>query len=254
MDDVPLERLDDLWDFGDPAESERRFTALLVRARRDESGRHVAETLTQIARAQGLQRRFEDADRTLDDAQAALGADDDRTRVRILLERGRVANTAGREGRGSEEFLAAWELARASGEDGLAVDAAHMLGIVEPPESAWEWNERAIELARSSTDPAARRWVASVANNMAWAKHDAGAYEEALDLFELALAERERQDDPGRTRVARWSVARCLRSLGRTEEALAEQQSLAAELEALSESDEYVIEEIAECLRALGRA
>ena len=129
-----------------------------------------------------------------------------------------------------------------------------MLGIVEPSARAWEWNERAMELARSSPDPAAQRWVASVANNMAWAKHDAGAYEEALELFSLALVERERQDDPGRTRIARWSVARCLRSLGRTEEALAEQQSLAAELEALGETDEYVTEEIAECLRALGRA
>ena len=129
-----------------------------------------------------------------------------------------------------------------------------MLGIVEQPERAWEWNERAMELARSSTDPAARRWVASIANNMAWARHEAGAYEEALELFSLALAERERQDDPGRTRIARWCVARCLRSLGRTEEALAEQQSLAAELDALGETDEYVTEEIAECLRALGRA
>ena len=254
MDEVPLERLDDLWEFGDPAESERRFTAHLVRTRREADARYVAETLSQLARAQGLQRRFEDAGRTLDDAEAALGADDDRGRVRILLERGRVANTAGREGGGSKEFLAAWELARSSGEDTFAVDAAHMLGIVEPPARAWEWNERAMELARSSPDPGAQRWIASVANNMAWAKHDAGAYEEALELFSLALVERGRQGDTDRTRIARWSVARCLRSLGRTEEALSEQQSLAAELETLVETDEYVTEEIAECLRALGRA
>jgi tetratricopeptide (TPR) repeat protein len=253
MDDVPLERLDDLWDFGDPAESERRFTALLVRARRDESGRHVAETLTQIARAQGLQRRFEDADRTLDDADAALGSDDHRGRVRILLERGRIANTAGRPGRGADSFLHAWEVARASEEDALAVDAAHMLGIVEPPDSAGEWNERAMQLARSSSDPDARRWVASLANNMAWARHDAGDDEKALELFKLALAERERQDDPVRTRIARWSVARCLRSLGRADEALAEQRLLAAELEAVGEIDGYVTEEIAECLLTLGR-
>ena len=129
-----------------------------------------------------------------------------------------------------------------------------MLGIVEPANDGWAWNERAMELARTSSDPAARRWVASIANNMAWARHGAGAYQEALELFRLALVERERQDDPARTRIARWSVARCLRSLGRTEEALAEQQSLAAELEALGETDEYVTEEIAECLRELGRA
>jgi tetratricopeptide (TPR) repeat protein len=246
-------RLDALWDFGDPAASEQRFRAVVEHARAD-GDRILAEALTQLARAQGLQGRFEDADRTLDDAEAALDRDEQRGRIRILLERGRVANTAGRDGRGSKEFLAAWELARSAGEDAFAVDAAHMLGIVEPPARAWEWNERAMELARSSSDPGAQRWVASVANNMAWAKHDAGAYEEALELFRLALAERERQGDPGRTRIARWSVARCLRSLGRTEEALAEQQSLAAELEALGETDEHVTEEIAECLRALGRA
>jgi tetratricopeptide (TPR) repeat protein len=244
--------LDELWDFGDPAGSERRFTAHLARVR-EEDGDDVAETLTQVARAQGLQHRFVDADRTLDDAEAVVHDDGRRARVRILLERGRITNTAGRTGRGADTFRAAWELARTAGEDALAVDAAHMLGIVEEPRLAWEWNERAMELARSSPDPAAQRWVASLANNMGWAKHDTGAYDEALELFELALSERERQDDPARTRIARWSVARCLRSLGRTEEALAEQQALASELEALGETDEYVTEEIAECLRALGR-
>ena len=254
MNDIPLERLDDLWDFGDPAGSERRFIEHVARARDERDGGSVAETLTQVARAQGLQDRFDDADRTLADAEAALGGDDRRGRIRVLLERGRVANTAGREGRGADAFLAAWELARSAGEDALAVDAAHMLGIVEPPDRAWEWNERGMELARSSTDPVARRWVASLANNMGWARHDAGAYDEALDLFRLALAERKAQDDPSRTRIARWSVARCLRSLGRTEEALAEQEALAAELEELGETDEFVTEEIGECLRALGRA
>jgi tetratricopeptide (TPR) repeat protein len=249
---VDDEALDALWDFGDPADSERRFTEHLARVR-EEDGDDVAETLTQLARAQGLQHRFEDADRTLVEAEAVVRDDDRRAQIRILLERGRVANTAGRESRGADTFLAAWELAQTAGEDALAVDAAHMLGIVEEPELAREWNERAMELARSSPDPAAQRWVASLANNMGWAKHDVGAYDEALALFELALAERERQDNPTRTRIARWSVARCLRSLGRTEEALAEQQALASELEALGEADEYVTEEIAECLRALGR-
>ena len=250
MDDA---RLDDLWAFGDPEGSERRFTERLERMREEDGVGVVAETLTQLARAQGLQHRFEDADRTLDDAEAIVRDDFGRPRVRVLLERGRVANTAGREGRGADAFLAAWELARTAGEDALAVDAAHMLGIVEKPEPAWDWNERAMALARSSPDPDAQRWVASLANNMAWAKHGAGAYDAALELFELALAERKRQDDPARTRVARWTIARCLRSLGRTEEALAEQQVLATELNALGESDEYVTEEIAECLRALGR-
>jgi len=244
--------LDALWDFGDPAGSEQRFATAVERARRGDE-RILADALTQVARAQGLQRRFEDADRTLDDAEGALRPGDNRSRIRVLLERGRVSNTAGRPGAGADSFLAAWELARSAGEDALAVDAAHMLGIVEPPASAREWNARAMELARSSSDPDAQRWIASIANNMAWARHDARDYEEALELFQIALAERERQDDPVRTRIARWSVARCLRSLGRADEALAEQRVLAAELEAVGEIDGYVTEEIAECLLTLGR-
>jgi tetratricopeptide (TPR) repeat protein len=244
--------LDALWDFDDPAGSEHRFAEHLAEARKVGAG-DVAETLTQIARAQGLQHRFDDADRTLDQAEDALGKADTRGRIRLLLERGRVANTAGREGRGADDFIHAWELARSAREDALAVDAAHMLGIVEAPDRAWEWNERAMALARTSPDPAARRWVASVANNMGWARHEACAFDEALELFTVALVERERQGDPTRTRVARWCVARCLRSLGRTEEALAGQQALAAELEAVGETDEFVSEEIAECLRELGR-
>jgi tetratricopeptide (TPR) repeat protein len=245
--------LEALWDFDDPAGSEKRFRALVGRARAT-GAPILAETLTQLARAQGLQRRFADADRSLDEAEATLRPGDRRGRIRIELERGRVANTAERNGRGTRQFRKAWDLARSANEDALAVDAAHMLGIVEPPETAWTWNERAMQVARTSSDAAARRWIASLANNMGWARHEAGAYEESLELFTLALAERERQEDPGRTRVARWCVARCLRSLGRTEEALAEQRALAAELEAIGESDEFVTREIAECLRALGRA
>ena len=250
---VPLEELDRLWDFDDPAGSEQRFLALLPRARHERDGAFLGEVLTQLARAQGLQRRFGEADRTLDEAASALRPDDERGRVRLLLERGRVANSAGRAGRGAAQFADAWERARAAGEDALAVDAAHMLGIVEPPESAWEWNERAMQLARTSPDPRARRWVGSLANNMGWARHEAGDYDQALALFQVALEERRREGTANQVRIARWCVARCLRSLGRVEEALAEQQALAAELEAEGEVDGYVDEELAECLLALGR-
>ena len=163
---VPLAELDRLWDFDDPEGSERRFAELVPRARDERDGAFLAECLTQLARARGLLQRFDEADATLVDAEAVLRPDDARGRARIDLERGRVANTAERDGRGRTCFLAAWEVARAAGEDALAVDAAHMLGIVEPPELGWEWNERGMDLARSSPDPAARRWIASIANNM----------------------------------------------------------------------------------------
>jgi tetratricopeptide (TPR) repeat protein len=250
---VPLGELDQLWDFDDPAGSEARFRALLPRAQRDEDGAYEAELLTQLARAQGLQRRFDDAAATLDDAGRALRPGDRRGPIRLLLERGRLANTSAEPGRGRESFLAAWELAAASREDALAVDAAHMLGIVEPPDEARSWNERAITLARSSPDPGARRWIGSLANNMAWARHDAGDDDGATELFELARDTWLADGRVDRARVARWSIARCLRSQGKLYDALAEQEALRVELEALREADGYVFEELGECLLALGR-
>ena len=250
---VALAELDRLWNFADPTGSERRFSELARRARTEDGGAFLAEVLTQLARAQGLQGRFDDADATLADAEAALGTADARGRVRLLLERGRVANTAGRGGRGRAEFLAAWDLARAADEEALAVDAAHMLGIVEPPEVAWEWNERAMELARSSADPAARRWVGSLANNMGWSRHEAGDVDGAIALFAQSRDAVLADGRVDRARVGRWSIARCLRSRGDVEEALDAQQVLLAELDALGETDGYVLEEVAECLVALGR-
>jgi tetratricopeptide (TPR) repeat protein len=251
---IPLAELDLLSDFDDPEASERRFAALLPRARDELDGAFLTETLTQLARARGLLRRFDEADATLDDAEAALRPDDARGRVRIHLERGRVANTAGREGRGRTSFLAAWELARAAGEDALAVDAAHMLGIVEPPDIAGEWNERATELAHTSPDPDARRWLGSLANNMGWARHEAGDVDGAIALFEQSRDAFLADGRVDRARVARWSIARCLRSRGDVAEALDAQETLLADLDELGETDGYVHEEIAECLLTLGRA
>ena len=250
---IPLDHLDLLWDFDDPAQSEERFHVLLRRARVECDGALLAEVLTQLARAQGLQHRFEDAHRSLAEAEHALRPDDTRGRVRLLLERGRVERFEQREGRGRAAYLQAWELARLAGEDGLAVDAAHMLGIVEPGAEGMRWNERAMELARSSSDPAARRWVGSLANNMGWACHEVGDDDEAISLFELARDEWLADGREGRARIARWSIARCLRSRGDVADALAEQEALLAELERSGAQDGYVYEELGECLLALGR-
>lgn len=243
-----------LWNFGDPKASESRFRAWLDRPDVADSPEDSAEGLTQLARALGLQRRFDEAEAELQRAETLLDTRPaQRTRVRLLLERGRILNSAGDRVGAKPLFLAAWELASATPCDDLAVDAAHMVAIVEEPPNQAAWNEKALSLARSSTDPAARRWVGSLLNNLAWNCHDAGETQRALELFEEALAFRREQGDEEGIRIARWSVARAKRTLGRLEEALAEQLSI---LESMAGSleDGYVSEEIGECLLALGRA
>lgn len=234
--------IDALWDFNDPAASEARFRGALLEA---PAPGVRAEIQTQLARSLGLQRRFDEAHEVLDDVVDAL-AEAPRLRVRYLLERGRACNSGGDPGQALPLFQEAWRLAREAGEDALAVDAAHMVAIVVPTDRQAEWNERALELAMASPDPKARRWRASLANNMGWTLHDQERYEEALLRFEEALRARREMGDPRTEAIARWCVARCLRSLERCEEALAIQMELDPE-------DGYVCEERAECLWTLGR-
>jgi tetratricopeptide (TPR) repeat protein len=252
MDTTTLPAFDTLWDYDQPAVSEARFRELVPQAEAAGEAGYLAELLTQIARSQGLQRDFAGAHTTLDRTEALLPGAGDRARVRLLLERGRAWNSAGQPDTARPLFVAAWDLARAAGEDGLAVDAAHMVAIVAPPAEQMAWNERALALAESSLAPAAQRWRGSLYNNMGWTYHDQGRYAEALALFERARAWRETRADstPHQVRIARWAVARALRSLGRTAEALAQQQALATGYPDLP-PDGYVDEEIAECLLAL---
>ena len=244
---------DALWDFADPAGSESRFRAALTAAP-SLPAEARAEIQTQIARAQGLQRRFAEGHATLDEIESSPKPRSDRVDIRIALERGRLRNSSGDSASSVAHFTRAWELARTAGEDALAVDAAHMLAIVVPGEGAMPWHERAFALARSSPDAKAAAWIGSLGNNLGWTLHDLGRAEEALEAFQKALTWREAKGDMGTIRIARWAVARCLRTLARPAEALAIQQSLAEELAAAGEDDPYVDEEIGECLLALGRA
>jgi tetratricopeptide (TPR) repeat protein len=243
-----------LWDFADPAESERRFRALLERVEGDSEAAAIVRT--QVARAQGLQRRFDDAHDTLDAAETMPATRGARVAVRLALERGRIFRSSGDPEKARPFFAAAFDRAGEAGEDALAIDAAHMIALVETdPALQATWNERALAMAEGSTDPLARRWRASLLNNMGWTRHGEGRFDEALDLFIRALVAREELGDAESIRVARWCVARAMRSVGRVEEALSAQRALHdASVEAGLPPDGFVFEEIAECLVALGRA
>lgn len=245
-----MDKLDELWDYADPAGSEARFRQWIADPppSADESAR--AEAQTQLARAQGLQRHFAAAHATLDTVELQLPQLSERVQVRYHLERGRVFNSSSAPERAQPLFLAAWERARAAGEDALAVDAAHMLAIVASGEDAPTWNQRALDLAQSSPEPRAQRWQASLYNNIGWTHFDAGRYTDALAMFERAL-ERRRLDGPEKEiGVAQWCIGRTLRALGRLDEALALQRTLLATIA----EDGYVSEEMGELLLALGRA
>ena len=102
-----------------------------------------------------------------------------------------------------------------------------------------------LDRARASRDPSARRWLASLLNNLGTAYSDQGEWQLALQTFEEALAERRTGSDLEATFAARWMVAWALRHLGRTAEARDAQLALQADLVAAGREDPYVHEELA---------
>src|SRR5262245_33322031 len=96
---------DQLWNYDDPAATERRFRELLPQIPAETPP--YLELLTQLARAQGLQRDFDAAHHTLDSVEAALAGAGERVHIRYLLERGRAFNSSKQPERARPLFIAA---------------------------------------------------------------------------------------------------------------------------------------------------
>jgi tetratricopeptide (TPR) repeat protein len=247
------ERLDKLWDFGKPAESEARFRTELARHPAD--SREALETATQIARTQSLQRKFAEADALLDGVAPKLGKVPVRVRVRYLLERGRTRNSGADRPAAIPLFKDAVALRdrdMLSGADFYLVDALHMLGIATPPAEQLEWNRKALAAAEASSDARARNWAGSLTHNLGWSYFDSGDPATALVYWQKALPIREAQGNVGNIRVAKWTIARGLRATGRLDDAEKIQLALAVETEKAGEPDGYVYEELAEITIARG--
>lgn len=242
---------DAMWDYSQPEQTEQQFRSLLGQAQTSKDSEYLPQLLTQIARAQGLQGEFEAAHQTLDEVQTLLNDSTVVAEIRYYLERGRVFRSSSNVEEAIPLFLRAWEYGTRAGEDDYAVDAAHMLGIAETTaEKRMEWNMKALQHAELSHK--AKRWLGSLYNNIGWAYVEQGELEKALDLFHRALEFRKSQGNSRTVFIAKWSVAKVLRLLGKVDEALFIQQGLLEETQLMPEPDGYVYEELAECLLKIG--
>jgi tetratricopeptide (TPR) repeat protein len=188
-----------LWDFDDLDATEARFRALR------------AEALTQLARVQGLREDYDAGDRLLDE----VAEDDVRVRIRVDLERGRLRRSAGDREAALPLFERAFAAAVEAGEEWLAADAAHMAALAAPDREGFvAWTNRGLELAERSG--AAAYWAGPLLNNLGWEHFDAEEYEQALELFERALAVRKRDpQNPAAIEHAREAVAEARKALRR---------------------------------------
>jgi tetratricopeptide (TPR) repeat protein len=243
-----MAEFDRLWDYDNPAATEQRFRELLPSLQ----GAEHAELLTQIARTLGLQKRFEEAHATLDEAARLITDEMVVPRLRLALERGRAYRSAGEGHRAVPLFEQVWREGMAAGEEEYAVDGAHMLAITLPTaEEQLAWSEKGLAVAERS--PKAARWLGPLYNNTGWTLADAGRYAEALEVFQRAVAWREQQGQPVPLRIARYAVGAMLRRLNRLDEALALFLELEGQLDPQKDEGGFIYEELGECLLALGR-
>jgi len=249
-----------LWDYGNPDLSEQRFRSALSTASADDA----LILQTQIARTYGIRGNFSQAQQILADIEPQVQSASVEAKVRYYLELGRTYSSATHppesqtlEARelARSAYMYAFELAQAGKLDYLAIDALHMMTIVDTaPEDQIEWNRKAIELMWSSSQPEAKKWEGSLRNNMGYALHLLGRYDEALVEFKLALAARQRDGTPQTIRIAHWMIAWTLRSLGQLNEALEIQLRLEGECDEAGEPDPYVFEELEYLYRALNNS
>lgn len=240
-------KLDSRWDFAKPEVSEARFREAL--GQYAATSREALEITTQLARAQGLQRQFDAAHATLDRVEPGLERVDARVRIRYLLERGRTYNASGAPAKAVPLFRQAAEVAARAGRDAdlfYEVDALHMLGIAAPASERLDWNLKARAAAERAKEPRTRAWLGSLYHNLGWTYFERGDHGTALDYWQKSLAMREASGDAARLKVARWTVARGYRALGRLDDAERLQRELADENLKSGEEDGYVYEELAE--------
>lgn len=250
--------LNPMWNFDNPGQSEQRFRAALVTA----TGDDALILQTQIARSYGLRGDFAKAREILKGLEPQLPGAAVEARARHALELGRTyasavhpqeSLTSDAKEQARTAYKQAYEIARRGELDGLAVDALHMLAFVDTePADQLRWGQEALAIAQASQQPAAKKWEASLRNNIGYALYQLGRYDEALDQFKQAVILREKGEDVQAQRVAHWMVAWTLRALNRTDEALAIQLRLEREREVAGAPSAYVFEELELLYRAKG--
>jgi len=251
--DVSIEqRIASEFDHDDPKATEIRMRALAREAEVSGDVAAVTEILTQLARAQGLQGHLKEAAETLDRA-AALRTDAVRPRVRLLIERGRLARRQGRPEDARLQFERAYEAALAGGEIGLAADSAHILALLLPFEDARAWTDRGLVLAERASDPAIQRWVGVLANNWGWRLDEQGDHAGAALAFARALNARRIENDLALIRASEFALGVELRKLGQRAQALAIQERLQEEATSAKEPIGEILVERVENLIALHR-
>ena len=249
-----------LWDYSKPELSEQRLRDALTTASEDDA----LILQTQIARTYGLRTDFARAREVLSSIKDQVKNGSPEAQVRYFLELGRTyastthptdAQTPESKEMARSLYTQAFDAAKKANLDFLAIDAVHMMVTVDTePKAQLEWDLKAVAYMEGSSQPEAKKWEGSLRNNVGYAKHLLGQYDQALAQFRLSLAAHERAGSVRSAQVAHWMIARTLRAQGKFQEAIDIQLRLEREFEQAGDPDPYVFEELEHLYRAANDA
>ena len=242
--------IESMWDWNDYQLSEEIFTKAIDQADPSQE-EYILELKTQLARTYSLRGEYQEAEKILSSLGDVRNTDFVTAKTRYALEYGRVKNSSGDKSLAKRHFESAIDFAKEANNEYLYIDALHMMALITDSGESVEWHNMAIEAVRTTSDEKAQKWEGALLNNLGWLYHDMELYNDALEIFKQALEWREMQENEKATNIARWSVARCMRSLEEYNEALEIQRMLLDEYG--QKEDGYVYEEIAENMLALGQ-
>lgn len=200
------------WDFSNPGATRTAFEELLPSL---DDPHDRFDVIAQIARTYSLSGENEKCHEVLKpdwDEALKLGG---RAAASFMIEAARAHRGLGNIDQARKGFLNVAE----SGPDDLQVDAMHMLALISSGEEVEEWNQRAIQLAKSSKEEWAQRWIGSLYNNVGWSRFESGDIEDALEYFESALMARYEFGQNERVNEAKWCIGHTLVALNRMKEA-----------------------------------
>ena len=233
------------WNFDDPAATEVVFRDLLENTT-DAVDRVVIQT--QIARALGLQGKFDEGMDLIDSV-----ADVDHTTLSWrAIEMGRLHRSKGELEPAGANFILAMSQSDQEEEpnpdqvlESLHFDAMHMYALVLSPADQIEFTKESLRKISDSTNPLVRRWSVTFLNNLGMAYTEIGDWQSAYAAFLDAQGDARQLGDPNRIFPARYMVGWALRNLDRRDEALAHMEALQHDLAAAGRSDQYVAAELA---------
>lgn len=201
--------LDELWEFDDASRSESRFRAELAQGGPwDETER--AELLTQLARAIGMLGRYDEAASLLID----IPSEEMIVGLRVLLESGRIMNSSGNPDAAIALFRQAAQIASATDQLFLQIDALHMLALVDTA-GCEQWTESAVRLAVASAEIRTRQWLVSLHSDLGWRRLEGGALASAFESFTEAANWAELLGTDQQREWTRIAVDDCRALLGR---------------------------------------